>query len=38
MQQLSLDAVRMFVTVHDFGGYAKAGEVIGRFGTDQGSW
>jgi DNA-binding transcriptional LysR family regulator len=30
MQQLSLDAVRMFVTVHDFGGYAKAGEVIGR--------
>lgn len=30
MQQLSLDAVRMFVTVHDMGGYAKAGEVIGR--------
>lgn len=30
MQQLSLDAVRMFVTVHDMGGYSKAGEVIGR--------
>ena len=30
MQQLSLDAIRMFVTVHDMGGYAKAGEVIGR--------
>ncbi len=30
MKQLSLDNLRTFVTVVDMGGYAKAGEVLGR--------
>lgn len=30
MKQLSLDNLRTFVTVVDLGGYAKAGEILGR--------
>lgn len=30
MKQLSLDAIRTFVTVVELGGYAKAGDVLGR--------
>ncbi|MGY0623164.1 MAG: LysR family transcriptional regulator, partial [Paraglaciecola chathamensis] len=30
MKQLSLDNLRTFVTVIDLGGYAKAGEYLGR--------
>ncbi|WP_026377368.1 LysR family transcriptional regulator [Aestuariibacter salexigens] len=30
MQQLSLDALRSFVTIVDVGGYAKAGDILGR--------
>ena len=30
MKQLSMDAIRTFVTVVELGGYAKAGDVLGR--------
>ena len=30
MKQLSLDNLRTFVTVVDTGGYAKAGDILGR--------